>query len=117
MLFARTISRLARQLFSDVIGIGYVEGEIVQPPQSVCVLEDPDHELLNSLLTQYESDKSDMLEFISEISNTYKIAYNQVVQTLIDKGDDTRLNFETWKQRRNKNEKVINIDSNGNNVN
>jgi hypothetical protein len=28
MCFARALSRLARQLFSDVIGIGYVEGEI-----------------------------------------------------------------------------------------
>ncbi len=28
MCFARAMSRLARQLFSDVIGIGYVEGEI-----------------------------------------------------------------------------------------
>jgi hypothetical protein len=30
MCFARALSRLARQLFSDVIGIGYVEGEISQ---------------------------------------------------------------------------------------
>ncbi len=28
MCFARALSRLARQLFSDVIGLGYVEGEI-----------------------------------------------------------------------------------------
>lgn len=28
MLFARAISRLSRRLFSDIIGIGYVEGEI-----------------------------------------------------------------------------------------
>lgn len=28
MCYARALSRLARQLFSDVIGIGYVEGEI-----------------------------------------------------------------------------------------
>ena len=28
MCFARALSRIARQLFSDVIGIGYVEGEI-----------------------------------------------------------------------------------------
>ncbi len=32
MCFARALSRLARQLFSDVIGIGYVEGEISQAP-------------------------------------------------------------------------------------
>ena len=30
MCYARALSRLARQLFSDVIGIGYVEGEISQ---------------------------------------------------------------------------------------
>lgn len=30
MCFARALSRLARQLFSDVIGIGYIEGEISQ---------------------------------------------------------------------------------------
>ena len=28
MLYARAISRLSRQLFSDVVGIGYVDGEI-----------------------------------------------------------------------------------------
>lgn len=28
MLFARAISRLSRRLFSDIIGVGYVEGEI-----------------------------------------------------------------------------------------
>lgn len=30
MCFARALSRLARQLFSDVVGMGYVEGEINQ---------------------------------------------------------------------------------------
>lgn len=34
MLFARALSRLARRLYSDVIGMGYIEGEIsdAQPP-------------------------------------------------------------------------------------
>lgn len=39
MLFARAISRLARQLFSDVIGIGYIEGEISDSRASYEVLE------------------------------------------------------------------------------
>lgn len=44
MCFARALSRLSRQLFSDVIGIGYVEGEISMQPtiqpceaESICV--------------------------------------------------------------------------------
>lgn len=39
MCFARALSRLARQLFSDVIGIGYVEGEIKPVDQVVEVQE------------------------------------------------------------------------------
>ncbi len=35
MLFARTISRLGRRLFPDVIGSMYVEGEISDSPESV----------------------------------------------------------------------------------
>jgi len=34
MCFARAISRLARQLFSDIIGMGYVEGEIIDLPEN-----------------------------------------------------------------------------------
>ena len=40
MCFARCISRLSRQLFSDVIGIGYVEGEIKASEQEVVVPDD-----------------------------------------------------------------------------
>ena len=39
MLYARCVSRLARQLFSDVVGIGYVEGEIIDCRANGEVLE------------------------------------------------------------------------------
>lgn len=40
MCFARALSRLARQLFSDVIGMGYVEGEIKSSDAQVIVHEE-----------------------------------------------------------------------------
>jgi len=119
MLYARTISRLARQLFSDVIGIGYVEGEIVQPEQSVCVPEKEETDLVNLmyLLDRYSNERVLMQEFIDSICTVYKININKVISTLLENDDKTRVNFETWKQTRNKNEKVINIDTNSNDVN
>lgn len=41
MCFARALSRLARQLFSDVIGIGYVEGEIRTDDVKMTLSEEP----------------------------------------------------------------------------
>lgn len=38
MCFARALSRLARRLFSDVVGIGYVEGEISQKEIEISAL-------------------------------------------------------------------------------
>lgn len=45
MCFARALSRLSRQLFSDVIGIGYVEGEIVERTSEKQDKEDGDRSL------------------------------------------------------------------------
>lgn len=56
MCFARALSRLARQLFSDVIGIGYVEGEIRESNDVVIVPADIDH---GGVISKSESTSSE----------------------------------------------------------
>jgi|SRR5215510_4198002 len=109
MLYARTISRLARQLFSDVIGIGYIEGEISQPDRSVCVLDDGiNNEAM--LMERYRQEQDLMCEFITSIVDHFKIQRNNVIKTLLEDEQKTKLNFEVWKQKRI-NEKVVSIDA------
>lgn len=88
MLFARALSRLARQLFSDVIGIGYVQGEIselqdvqsnVQPDfyEEICDQQTDDidsdcEKMTNLILNRLEhEEKHDFLEFISKVEAHY----------------------------------------------
>lgn len=109
MCYARALSRLARQLFSDVIGIGYVEGEIkalegetspIDMPE--IIVEDTKDEAadLQRLLEMFEKDEHFLvLEYIDTVMKHFGWTQAQCVEkfleekSLIDK-------FNAWKNKR-----------------
>lgn len=58
MCYARALSRLARQLFSDVIGIGYVEGEISGVVETAPQIQDVTEE------TEIENEQNSIDKFL-----------------------------------------------------
>jgi hypothetical protein len=119
MLYARCVSRLARQLFSDVIGIGYIEGEISdsrasneEPKQYSEVTEDAISQMLQDLLKQFDpSDHSLIMTFIDEINAHYKELKVHTLMKLLNDIKVTSDQFNKWKNKRKLNEKVIDITS------
>jgi hypothetical protein len=108
MCFARALSRLARQLFSDVIGIGYVEGEI-KAMEAVPIIpddvtteenyEDP-AEVLNEYLSLFDQDdKHYALEYLSVVGKHFEWPQSKTIYEL--KKDTTKLmdKFNVWKDR------------------
>jgi len=109
MCFARALSRLARQLFSDVIGIGYVEGEIrpteAEPITAVEVLEEVipemnDDENLQKLLLMFDNeDKFLVMEYMGVVMKHFSWSQPLCVskflneKSLVDK-------FNSWKAKR-----------------
>lgn len=108
MCFARALSRLARQLFSDVIGIGYVEGEIkaieaeIIVPEGIPEIEDhtQDAENLQRLLNMFEDDDQYLIqEYMEVVMKHFGWTQSQCVKkfleekSLIDK-------FKAWKNKK-----------------
>lgn len=111
MCFARAISRLARQLFSDVIGIGYVEGEIKQvdaepiPPDDIpkeeIVIED-ETEWLKKFLDMFDQDdKHFAIEYLNAVQQHFGWNRVQTIKELMK--DEKRMfdKFNAWKNRIN----------------
>lgn len=103
MLYARAISRLARQLFSDVVGIGYVEGEISQPEASKEELE-PSYEYGSHPIEQYlESFEKEnhclAITFLDEIAEHYSWPKERAIQECLKNPEETKTRFEKWKER------------------
>lgn len=78
MCFARALSRLARQLFSDVIGIGYVEGEIKATDMEVIVPVDIEPEIPENP-EQDAKNLQILLSFFDEKDVFLVMAYMEVV--------------------------------------
>lgn len=113
MCFARALSRLARQLFSDVIGIGYVEGEIKAIEADVMVDHSQDiqevypstdkteqewlEEYLNMFIDQ--EDKYYAQEYLKVVGAHFEWSRLQTIQELLK--DPTRLfeKYKMWKDR------------------
>lgn len=129
MCFARALSRLARQLFADVIGTGYVEGEIqaketwnhpfMKEPgfthvpvteQIVIDMEDPVPTRLDQrtvpLSQQYydlfpEEDKAMCLEYKEIVRKHFKWQDEKACEELLRDPAATVSKFNSWKEKKN----------------
>ena len=111
MLFARAISRLSRQLFSDVVGIGYIEGEISDSSASGEVLgHSIEIEAINVTETEENSDRlfnsidlseeSDLNEFINVVGSHYKWDRNKTISEFVKDIPKTLDKFNEWKKKK-----------------
>lgn len=116
MCFARALSRLARQLFSDVIGIGYVEGEIMPtneiisfPAVEVVVEEMKEISELDLMVTYLdlfaEEDKALAEEYLNSAKNHFKWTTVETIKELMKDTKKTKERFLLWKNKRKSNEK------------
>jgi hypothetical protein len=116
MCFARALSRLARQLFSDVIGIGYIEGEINQSaeiknsgPDSLLDPEDIKDEVfekendavyIDKFLNLFDKeDKHHAMQYLRTVMAHFEWTTIQAVKELLK--DEKRLfdKFTSWKNK------------------
>lgn len=109
MLFARALSRLSRQLFSDVIGIGYVEGEIKaaecevlpvenQEPIKEINFESNQEDELNSLFNI--EDQPLVKEYIELVKNHFKWTKEKTISEFLKNPTATLEKFNAWKIKR-----------------
>lgn len=108
MLFARTMSKLARRLFSDVIGIGYVQGEIStcyahEEALQEVIQEIPDiseQELLQDLLESIpQEDRNLMLQFLEQVKDHYKWDKIKTLKEFLVDISKTITRFHDWKNK------------------
>ena len=108
MCFARALSRLGRQLFSDVIGIGYVEGEIKGDVEVIIPEEpmkeipyDPEQEAkdLQNLLDIFEKeDHFLVMEYIQVVMKHFGWTQPECVKKFLEEKSLLE-KFNQWKRR------------------
>ncbi len=111
MCFARALSRLARQLFSDVIGIGYVEGEIkssdaeVIMPEEIIPMEIEDNaekeaEELQKLLNLFDKeDRFLVMEYMQVVMKHFGWTQPECVKKFLEE-KALMDKFNNWKSKR-----------------
>lgn len=123
MCFARALSRLARQLFSDVIGIGYIEGEIGQAveikpseveeliseelihPEEVVV--ENEREYIDKFLNLFDKeDKMHAMEYLKVVQKHFEWTAIQAIKELLK--DEKKLfdKFNSWVKKIKKAEQI-----------
>lgn len=115
MLYSRAMSRLARRLFSDVIGTAYVEGEIrdckpqvfsddiqVQTADVVPESEEQRAALLDALCIGFpEEDSALIIEYITKYSQHWKKSIRQSCEDYRD-AEKFSKDFVKWKEKSSK---------------
>lgn len=110
MCFARALSRLARQLFSDVIGIGYVEGEISQnTAEKISFSEESEIEEVEikdeeTQLSDYLNlfDKEDKYlahEYLKAVQKQFDFTIPEAIKTLTEDKNKLFDKFNNWKSK------------------
>lgn len=110
MCFARALSRLSRQLFSDVIGIGYVEGEIRATEAEIALPDDltmqipecpeSDANNLQKLLGMFDKeDNSLVLEYMKVVSKHFSWTESECVKKFLEEKSLVE-KFNGWKNKR-----------------
>lgn len=103
MCFARAISRLGRQLFSDVIGIGYVEGEI-KPVECGEQLSDipvkSEAQYVHEYLDLFDKeDKSLALDYLKVFQKHFGWTTEQAIKEIMKDVDKLFTAFGVWKSK------------------
>lgn len=111
MCFARCISRLSRQLFSDVIGIGYVEGEIKASDQEVVVPDDLPVEAeavedveflertLNTLLDPSAENAIGVEKFVEMAMEHYGWTKAKTIKEMLKVDSNVVPKFKAWREK------------------
>lgn len=112
MCFARALSRLARQLFSDVIGIGYIEGEIratefepimAEEPQSLQIEEKDLEDALDIYRACFlGTEQADAFEYLETVSKHFGWTVPKTIEELVKDKAKLAEKFESWKSKKNK---------------
>jgi hypothetical protein len=109
MCFARALSRLARQLFADVIGIGYIEGEIsnnnvvpmVDTPAEVEFLKIAEEDVVCGISIQQE-DLAAWDEYCNVVMAHFGWDKNQLHREFNKDYGATEDKFKAWKIKNKK---------------
>jgi len=116
MLYARALSRLARRLFSDVIGCAYVEGEIidakvevvqnVQPQQieqEAEIIDQKDNDVFRNFVAHFDKDEGMfMAKYIQIVHEKLEMSYKDIIAKYHSDPNGFMEKFEKWKEQQSK---------------
>lgn len=105
MLYARAVSRLARRLFPDCIGMSCVEGEIrdsiaaEKPVIDECIIEEPtisDEELMKQFFSQFDTDEAREWGAYVAALREKNITLQQIISKFQDNPQEATEKMKSW---------------------